>query len=695
MSRRGGNKGWLDYVPLELGGGHGCCSWWLLREAKGVLFATVAGEGELGWLELLFACAKNTMIDLVQSMHQQKFSFQISSLQIDNQLHNTPYPVIMSFNQEHKSSSVGLMKTKENTTKMKSESVTQIRTECEPVLSLAAAMWRNKDVSLVSFEYIILRVADVRLELEQEVILSLFDFFKTVSSRSQSNFLSYMDSTLQPLFSKLGCVRESAPYAVDHEFVKANRDRETNPMHLSVGPIGAPWQQIYLLARTQKKIYVEMLDLAPIKLTLSFSSAPWMLRHGVLTSGESHIHRGLMALADVEGAQIHLKHLIITHQLASWESIQEIFIRHYMWQLLHEIYKVFGSAGVIGNPMGFARSVGLGLKDFLAVPARSVLKSPAGLITGMAQGTTSLLSNTIYALSDAATQFSRAAQKGIVAFTFDDHAAAKMEYQQKGTSSNSKGVINEILEGLTGLLQSPIKGAEKHGLPGVLSGVAIGVTGLVARPAASILEVTGKTAQSIRNRSKLHQKRNQRLRLRLPRPLSREFPMRPYSWEEAVGTSVLAEADDGLKLKDETLVMSKALKQGGKYVILTEKLILVVSCASLVNLGRPEFRGIPADPEWVIELEIGMGSVIYAGIEEEVVHIVGSNSDTLLRQNQHKQKRGGGKQSPNPLPLFQTILEFTCKEEAADFLQVLLSTIERGKEQGWEGVYLLHQSHLK
>lgn len=35
---------------------------------------------------------------------------------------------------------------------------------------------------------------------------------------------------------------------------------------------------------------------------------------------------------------------------------------------------MFGSAGVIGNPMGFARSVGLGIRDFLSVPARSIFQ---------------------------------------------------------------------------------------------------------------------------------------------------------------------------------------------------------------------------------------------------------------------------------------------------------------------------------
>ncbi|KAF8413986.1 hypothetical protein HHK36_001984 [Tetracentron sinense] len=53
----------------------------------------------------------------------------------------------------------------------------------------------------------------------------------------------------------------------------------------------------------------------------------------------------------------------------------------------------FGSTGVIGNPMGFARNVGFDIKNFLSVPAK-----------GMAPGTTSFLSNTVYAMSDDATQ---------------------------------------------------------------------------------------------------------------------------------------------------------------------------------------------------------------------------------------------------------------------------------------------------
>ncbi|XP_048230004.1 uncharacterized protein LOC8267449 isoform X1 [Ricinus communis] len=657
--------------------------------------------------ELLFACAKDISLTLLQSLDQQKLCFQISSLQIDNQLRTTPYPVILSFNPEYRSN-IASQRAMDDIANLKSERLLQISSDscCGPVVDLAIVTWRKKDISLVSFEYISLRVANFRLELEQELILSLLDFFRSVSSRFQSRVLLNSDPSCYPLIYDLGfthtriyeCVKTRENHLHETNVLMFNKSQIRSSSLPSVVPIGAPWQQICFSAKRQKKIYVELFDLAPIKFTLSFSSAPWMVRNGFLTSEESIIHRGLMALADVEGARIHLKQLTIAHQMASWESMQDILTRHYTRQLLHEMYKVFASAGVIGNPMGFARNLGLGIRDFLSVPARSIMQSPTGIITGMAQGTTSLLSNTVYALSDAATQFSKAARKGIVAFTFDDQS--RMEKQQKGVSLHSKGVINEVLEGLTGLLQSPIKEAEKHGLPGVLSGIALGVTGLVARPAASILEVTGKTAESIRNRSKLYQIGSQQYRVRLPRPLNRELPLRPYSLEEAVGTSVLMEVDDDLKLKDEVFMMCKSLKQAGKFVVITERLIMIVSCSSLVDLGKPEFQGVPADPEWVVESEIGLDSLIHADKVEEVVHIVGSSSDGLLRQNHHQSKRGGGTRTKHwsshstRLPLFQTNLELASNKDAEDLLEMLLSIIELGKGRGWGSAYLLHKSNI-
>ncbi|XP_019702812.1 uncharacterized protein [Elaeis guineensis] len=648
--------------------------------------------------ELVFACAKEITVVVMQSLDQQKISFKILSLQIDNQLPVTPYPIMLSFDNEHRGRSMSFLKNKDNKLRFQNENIStsSCDSSLEPMFYLAAAKWRNTDASLVSFEYINLGLAPLCIELEEQVLLSLFEYFRTVSSRLQSR--SLQKSFELRTFDDGTDVLIECP-VLDYkcrssEFVETPTKSGLLP---SVVPIGAPWQQIYLLARRKKKMYVEVFELDPIVLSLSFSSTPWIIRNEVRGDLEPFIHitsttfqRGLMALVDVEGVPVHLKQLMLGHLMASWESIQEILIRHYTRQLLHEMYKVFGSAGVIGNPIGFARNVGLGVRDFLSVSGKGILQSPGGLLTGIAHGSKSLLSSTVYAISSATTQFSKVAHKGIVAFTFDEQSVFEMDEQQKHPDSHGKGVLNEFLEGLTGLLQSPIRGAEKHGLPGVLSGIAMGTAGLVARPMASILEATGKTAQSIRNRSSPHQ--SSRFRIRFRRPLARELPLSPYSWEEAIGVSMLLQAD-GSRLKDEIFVMCKMLKHAGKFVIVSKRLVLIVWCSCLVSLRLPDFPGVPPDPRWAIETEMTLESVVHVDRTEEMVNIVGSKAETLPKQKKHSM-RNRRWVPPTSAPLFHLSVELPNKEEAEDTLQVLLSAIEQGKLQR-RGVHMFHRNNLR
>lgn len=224
------------------------------------------------------------------------------------------------------------------------------------------------------------------------------------------------------------------------------------------------------------------------------------------------------------------------------------------------------------------------------------------------------------------------------------------------------------------------------------AGIALGTAGLVARPVASILEVTGKTAQSIRNRSSPHQPN--RSRIRFPRPLARELPLVPYSWEEAIGISILLEADNS-KLKDEIFVMCKALKHAGKFIIITERLVLIIKCSSLVGFGSPDFV-VAADPEWIIEMEMALEGIIHIDREVMVANIVGSSAETLSGPHQLKQssKRVSRWGPPASVPLFQTSIEFLSEEDAEDSLQALWSMIEQGKERRW-GAHVFHQSNLR
>lgn len=119
------------------------------------------------------------------------------------------------------------------------------------------------------------RMEDFRLEIEQELILSLFEFFTNISSGLQYGIMPSSDqydgvslknsSSLVQTSENFRLSADQCPPRIAPMLNEGSKRMASLP---SIVPIGAPWQEIYLLARTQKKVYIEMLELAPIKLTL-------------------------------------------------------------------------------------------------------------------------------------------------------------------------------------------------------------------------------------------------------------------------------------------------------------------------------------------------------------------------------------------------------------------------------------------
>lgn len=213
----------------------------------------------------------------------------------------------------------------------------------------------------------------------------------------------------------------------------------------------------------------------------------------------------------------------------------------------------------------------------------------------------------------------------------------------------------------------------------------MGTAGLVARPIASILEATTKTAQSIRNRSSPHL--SSRRRTRLPRPLARELSLSPYSWEEAIGVSMLQQADMG-RLKEEVYVSCKALRKEGGFIVISEKLVLGISSSNLVGFGLSNFAGVPANPTWVVEMQMSLESVVHVDRADDVLNIVGNNADVPCRH-----KKGFRPKTSTYAPFVCVSVKLPDAEAAEDVLQVLMSTIELGKDKRWD-VQLIHRSNL-
>ena len=106
---------------------------------------------------MLFVCIRDVQMNLLQSLDRQCLSLLISSLQIDNQLRFTPYPVLLSFDGGYRSGQVDNFKSREDGTRTRIENLSQMSSSSVPVLCLEISKWRKKDISFISYEYVKLR----------------------------------------------------------------------------------------------------------------------------------------------------------------------------------------------------------------------------------------------------------------------------------------------------------------------------------------------------------------------------------------------------------------------------------------------------------------------------------------------------------------------------------------------------------
>lgn len=95
----------------------------------------------------------------MQNMDKQKVSFQIQSLQIDNQLFYTQYPIMLSIDHEHKDSLLSHQTKNDPKQKVQVENIANgiFDSKYESVFHFSAAKWRIKESLLISFEHIYIR----------------------------------------------------------------------------------------------------------------------------------------------------------------------------------------------------------------------------------------------------------------------------------------------------------------------------------------------------------------------------------------------------------------------------------------------------------------------------------------------------------------------------------------------------------
>jgi len=256
-----------------------------------------------------------------------------------------------------------------------------------------------------------------------------------------------------------------------------------------------------------QKVYLELFQLHPILLTLSFHGTGAIMQRAS-TEGGGLTYNPMFAamkalgviVTSIDNAPIELNALVLERPFATAHELLSSIRKHYSTQMVRQLYKLIGAFEFLGNPVGLVNNLGTGMHDFFYEPAQGITKSPQEFAKGVSKGTTSLLRNLNYGVFNAASKITGSVTKGLVQLTGDDEYIKKRraaERKDAGGQRQGAGTefANEVSEGFSGIFAKPMAGYAEGGASGFFKGLGNGLLGAVVKPTAGLSDLISKGAE--------------------------------------------------------------------------------------------------------------------------------------------------------------------------------------------------------
>ncbi|KAJ1978459.1 Vacuolar protein sorting-associated protein 13 [Dimargaris xerosporica] len=363
------------------------------------------------------------------------------------------------------------------------------------------------------------------------------------------------------------------------------------------------------------QLYFEVLHIQPLKFNVSFVRTQRINQE--LDTTNSHnplmvIGNALtMAIGNVNDAPVKLNSLVIENVRASLSVLLDRFTKHYGQEALYQIHKVLGSADVIGNPVGLFSNISSGVADFFYEPYQGFVMSdrPQDFGIGLARGTYSLFSKTVYGFSDSFSKFAESVSKGLSVATLDRNYQDRRRIARTrnrprhalyGVSQGATSFASSVASGISGVVMQPYHGAEKEGVGGFFKGVGKGIVGVVTKPMVGVFDLASQVTEGIKNTTQVFNDMDLD-RVRLPRFVGRDGILHTYNQRDALGQFWLKHVNDG-EYFYETYLAHLELRGSEMVILLTYSKLMMIKSRGLstewtVNLSalqsiHLEARGI-------------------------------------------------------------------------------------------------------
>lgn len=489
-------------------------------------------------------------------LYEQEMRVDIQNLQLDNmQAQGSQFPVMLSaFSTSQDDSQIPFF---------------QFNLE-KHVLEPLSATSEGFGRTIENYKHVGLLVQPIYLQVHKDTIMGLVG----VSSRLQEAFTATDKHRHRELLTTLN-------------FVKICPELNTALPRLS-----------YNASQASAKVYFEFVNLNAMKLFVSFRSA----KH---TSGlqidpreafgiVSVFSRIGSAFVNITDSPLRFSSVILVHSFQTKQAITWTIAENYMRQGILQFYKILGSVDIIGNPIGLIDKLGTGVFEFFNEPRKGLLKGPKEFAEGIGKGVKSLVSGVISGGFGSVSRITGSLYGVVRSVGGDDDAYDRINRNDnllEGMYHGVKGGIEDLAEGVAGLLLKPLRGAETGGVGGFFKGVGSGILGAVTAPLSAVLRVGTSVTTGIANTASFlrNGKVIRKGRFRFPRPVGARRIIEPYNDEIAQAQELLQSL---LPFKDQKLVFYQRIDNLLIVIITTSYLLQIYDGEVSDSLSLPSITFI-------------------------------------------------------------------------------------------------------
>ncbi|GIY23535.1 vacuolar protein sorting-associated protein 13 [Caerostris darwini] len=462
------------------------------------------------------------------SPHQLQLHARINRLQIDNQLMDCVFPVVLAPVAPPKSVAA--------------------ETEPKPFTELSVMLRKAEHSAVPQFKYCKILIQEFHIKLDQGFINSILLFFTA----------------------------DEAP-EVDH--VKILALDKTSAMS-TLKDVAAVYSS------QEKQNYFDNLHFSPLKVHISFSMTGGSSESNKPTPIHSDFLNLLLqsvgvTLTEIQDVIFKLDYFERRYVFMSQNQLVSEATSHYVSQAVKQLYMLVLGLDVIGNPVGLLMGLGEGVSDLFYEPFQGAIQGPEEFAEGLALGVKSLFGHAIGGAAGAASRITGTLGKGIAALTLDK------DYQKKrrqnisrrpqdfthGIAQSGKGLVMGVFDGVTGIVTKPIEGAREGGVGGFFKGVGKGLIGVVTRPTAGVVDFASGSLDAVK---RVTQVSDEVKRLRVPRFIRPDGIIRPYVKREAEGNKLLQEVEKGKYSNTDVYLVHVAVGDDKLFLLVTNNRVMYI-----------------------------------------------------------------------------------------------------------------------